>query len=128
MSPIFRIFGISLFLFTACDGLAVTRIVNSTSNDANIIGTLPYWLLNADDGDVIDCNAIAGQSITLTSSLPAITKSYTINGAGIAINGDNVYQAFQVASGTVVINNVSVQNSLSKGGSSAGRQSNCPSR
>lgn len=95
---------------------SATRFVTSTANDPNSIGTLPYWLLNSNDGDVIDCNSIEGQSITLTSSLPAITKNYTINGAGITINGDNQYQAFQVASGTVAINNVTVEDALSKGG------------
>ena len=116
MSSIFKMFSILIFLSTASEAVAVTRIVNSTSNDATTIGTLPYWLINANDGDVIDCSSIADQSITLTSSLPAITKSYTINGAGITINGANNYQAFQVASGTVVIKNIRVQNALSKGG------------
>lgn len=95
---------------------AVTRAVDNTSNDPGIIGTLPYWLLNANNGDIIDCDSIAGQSITLTSSLPAITKSYTIQGAGITIDGANSYQAFQVASGVVEINNIIVQNAISKGG------------
>lgn len=95
---------------------SITRAVDSTSNDPNTIGTLPYWLLNANNGDTIDCSFIAGQSITLTSSLPAITNSYTINGTGITIDGTNEYQAFQVASGTVAINNVTIQNALSKGG------------
>lgn len=58
--------------------------------------------------------------MTLTSSLPAITKSYTINGAGITINGANTYQAFQVASGVVVIQNVKVENAFSKGGDGGG--------
>lgn len=93
-----------------------TRVVNSTSNDPNTIGTLPYWLLNASNEDTIDCGFIAGQSIILTSSLPAITNSYTINGTGITIDGTNEYQAFQIASGTVAINNVTIQNAFSKGG------------
>ena len=38
-------------------------------------------------------------------------------GAGITIDGDNTYQAFQVASGTVAINNIKIQKALSKGGS-----------
>lgn len=95
---------------------AETRIVNTTSDDPNTVGTLAYWLLNANSGDTIDCSQIAGQSITLTSSLPAITNSYTINGAGITINGAGSYQAFQVASGNVTINNVTVLNAVSKGG------------
>lgn len=105
-----------IVLVSASNVMAVTRVVNSTANDASTIGTLPYWLLNGNDGDIIDCSAITGQTITLTSSLPAITKSYTINGAGITINGDNTYQAFQAASGTTSINNVIIQHALSKGG------------
>lgn len=116
MSSIFKILSILIFLSAAGEVIAVSRIVNSTSNDPNIVGTLPYWLLNADDGDNIDCTSIAGQTITLTSSLPAITKSYTITGAGITIDGNNAFQAFQVASGTVAINNITVQKALSKGG------------
>lgn len=98
------------------DAAPVTRVVNSTSNDPNNIGTLPYWLLNANSGDIIDCSSIAGQSISLTSSLPAITQNLTINGAGITINGVNSYQAFQVASGNVTIDNVKIKNAISKGG------------
>lgn len=95
---------------------AITRNVNSTSNDPNTIGTLPYWLLNSNDGDTIDCSPIAGQLMTLTTSLPAITASYTIDGAGITIDGADSYQAFQVASGNVSINQITIQNAISKGG------------
>lgn len=105
----------TLLLSTHCID-ATTRVVVSTSNDPNTSGTLPYWLLNADSGDTIDCGAIAGQQITLTTALPAITKSYTIDGAGITIDGAGTNQAFQVASGTVAINTITVQNALSKGG------------
>lgn len=102
-------------LFTRFAEAGTTRIVNSTSNDSNTIGTLPYWLINASDGDSIDCSLISGQSIVLTSSLPAVNYSYTINGAGITIDGDNNFQAFQVASGNLVINDINIQNALSKG-------------
>lgn len=95
---------------------AALRNVDSVSNDPSVTGTLPFWLLNANDGDTIDCSSIDGQTITLSSSLPAITKSYTINGAGITIDGDSSYQAFQVASGNILINNITVQNAISKGG------------
>lgn len=69
MSSIFKILAVLMFLSAAGEVTAASRIVNSTSNDANTVGTLPYWLLNADDGDVIDCTSIAGQTITLTSPL-----------------------------------------------------------
>lgn len=116
MSSTFKALVFLTSLLISTHATAVTRMINSTSNDANTIGTLPYWLLNADDGDVLDCSSIAGLTITLSASLPAITKSYTINGSGIIIDGDNSYQAFQVASGTSVINNVTIQNAISKGG------------
>lgn len=116
MPSSFKILGVLIFLFSASEVIAETRVINSISNDANTPGTFPYWLLNADDGDIIDCSSIVGQTITLTASLPAITKSYTINGAGIIINGAGIYQAFQVASGNSVINNIHVQNARSKGG------------
>ena len=118
-SSAFRTVGFLILLFTSSSALAATRTVDSTSNDATTIGTLPYWLINAGSGDTIDCSAIAGQTITLTASLPAITASYTIDGAGITIDGAGSYQAFQVASGTVVIDNVNVQNALSKVGTGA---------
>lgn len=102
--------------FIEASPIQATRVVNSTSNQPDLAGTLPYWLLNANDGDTIDCSLIAGQSIILTSSLPAITKNYTINGAGITIDGNHNYQAFQVASGTVSIHHINVQNALCKGG------------
>lgn len=102
--------------FIAGSPTPTIRVVNSTSNNPATVGTLPYWLLNANNGDTIDCSPIAGETITLTSSLPAITQSYTINGAGITIDGDSSYQAFQVATGTAVINNINVQNAISKGG------------
>ncbi|HWG77698.1 MAG TPA: hypothetical protein VN660_13020 [Steroidobacteraceae bacterium] len=116
MSSILKTVGLLALLVAPSWVIAATRTVTSTSNDPATVGTLPYWLLNAGDGDIIDCSAIAGQTITLTSSLPAITKSYTINGAGITIDGAGSYQAFQVASGTVGISNLTVQNALSRGG------------
>lgn len=116
MSSILNILTILIFLSVSSVVTAASRIVDSISNDATMPRTLPYWLLNADDGDVIDCTLIAGQTMTLTSSLPAITKSYTIMGAGITIDGANSYQAFQVVSGTVVIDNLKIQHAISKGG------------
>lgn len=111
------IFSCVFSIFIKAEPLAAaTRIVNSISNDPSVNGTLPYWLLNANNNDIIDCSAIAGQQITLTSSLPAITKSFTIDLAGVTIDGANNYQAFQVAAGDVAISNVIIQNAISKGG------------
>ncbi len=116
MTPTFKALVFLTFSLISMNSVAVTRIVNSISDNANTIGTLPYWLLNANDDDVLDCSSIAGLTITLSTSLPAITKNYTINGSGITIDGASTYQGFQVASGTSVINNVTIQHALSKGG------------
>ena len=115
-SSIVRAISLLVLMAASTAASAATQTVNSTSNDASVVGTLPYWLLNAADGDTIDCSGITGQQITLAAPLPAITKSYTINGAGITIDGAGAYPAFQVAAGTVSISNITVQNALSKGG------------
>jgi len=113
----FKIMVAVCFLSThSIEAEATTRVVDSTLNTSTMPGTLPYWLLNANSGDTIDCSLIAGQQITLNTSLPAITQNCTINGAGITIDGASNYQAFQVASGTVIINNIKVQNAISQGG------------
>ncbi len=84
--------------------------------DTNTIGTLPYAIINSKPGDTIDCTPIAGQKITLTQSLPAVTKDLTLLGAGVTIDGQNSYCAFQIASGTVTIDNFNILNALCKGG------------
>lgn len=88
----------------------------TSSLDTNIPGTLTYAILNANPGDTIDCSPIAGQTITLTQSLPALTKNLTILGAGVTIDGQSTHCAFQVASGSVSISNFNIQNAISKGG------------
>ena len=103
----------------------VTYSVTTTSNDPLNTHSLPYALINAIGGDTIDCTPIAGQTITLTSSLPAAGGSsdpysktpLLIKGAGVTLDGSsNLYQAFSVTQGNVVIQNFTVQNTISKGG------------
>ncbi len=98
-----------------------TLNVTSTSDDPMTSGTLPYAIINSNAGDTIDCGGtggIAGMTITLTSSLPPITKNLTItvSGGTVGINGSNLYSAFSAASGTVVLQNFTVTNALSLGG------------
>ncbi|WP_343734373.1 hypothetical protein [Acidovorax sp.] len=115
-SPVFRAVSFLLVLCAPLAAGAATRVVTSTSDNPALAGTLPYWLLNAADGDTIDCTPIAGQQIALTASLPATVRSYTLIGAGITIDGAGAHQAFQVAAGNMVIGNVTVHNAMSKGG------------
>jgi autotransporter-associated beta strand protein len=102
------------FLFSA------TQQVTSNSDDGSLNTTLRYWMLNASSGDTIDCKGIQGQTITLTASLPAISKDLTITvstGSPVIINGDsNTYQAFSVASGNVNLQNLSIRLCRSIGG------------
>lgn len=95
---------------------AATYQVTSTAN-TNTSGTLPYAILNAQNGDIIECNSIAGQTITLSSSpLPALTSSCTLHGAGIVIDGNNTFQGLSVAAGSPHIQDITIQNAVSKGG------------
>jgi hypothetical protein len=55
----------------------------SGAGDTNTTGTLRYALTNAQDGDVIRFSA--AYTIELTSALPGITKSITIEGNGSTI-------------------------------------------
>lgn len=100
---------------------AATVSVTSTAN-TNTTGTLPYALLNANNGDTIDLTPIAGQTILLNSPLPAITKSYTIQGAGSIIDGASTYQGLSVAFGSPIIQNLTIQNAVSQGGNGGSAQ------
>ena len=109
----------TLCLLSLCSLHAAPIPVTSNSGDVGI-GTLPTAILTAAAGDTIDCSAIAGQTITLLKSLPAITQSnltITTTGLPVIIDGNNLYQAFSVASGTTVtLNNFEITNAVSKGG------------
>ncbi len=97
---------------------ANTYTVNSTA-DTNTSGTLRHGILVSSAGDTIDCSGIAGQTITLTSSLPAINYNVTIttlSGGAATISGANMYQAFSIASGTVTLQNLTITSCLSAGG------------
>jgi autotransporter-associated beta strand protein len=61
--------------------------------------------------------------ITLTSNLPAVSKSVTIQGAGWRLSGDNLYRGFIVGDPVnpsikpaVTINNLTIVDALAKGG------------
>lgn len=58
-------------------------------------------------------------TITLSGPLPPITSDLTIDGGtagNIAIDGSNLYRAFFVDSGTVVLKYLKIQNAKAKGG------------
>ena len=102
---------------------ADATVISVTTAAPTGAGSLSAALIVAGDGDIVDCSPIAGQTITLNTSLPAIGANssftgtgVTIRGAGITINGDNSYQAFSLAQGSSNISNLTVINALSAGG------------
>ncbi len=106
-----------------CDPLFATTI-QVTNNDGGNSGSLAVALQTTGDGDIIDFSPIAGQTINLGSPLPAIgfnltspTSSLTLLGAGVIIDGGSLHAGLSLAQGSATIVNLTIQNSLSQGGS-----------
>ena len=99
-------------------------IIQVTDTDGGVSGSLNTALQQAQDGDIIDCSPIAGQTIFLTSHLPAIgfnltpsTPTVTILGNGVTIDAvGSTVQAFSLAQGSATISDFTIQNTISKGG------------
>ena len=92
--------------------LADTLTVTNT-NDSGA-GSLRQAIANAVDGDTITfAPSLAGQTITLASSLPIIDKVLTVDAGeqSIIIDGAGDYRIFQVIStGNLTINHLTIQN------------------
>ena len=92
-------------------------IIEVTNNDGGLAdGTLNAALQQAGDGDIIDCSPIAGQTISLSTHLPAIVPSLTILGSGVTIDGGSTFPVFSLAQGSATITDFIIQNGLSQGG------------
>lgn len=118
-------FFLSQLLLTVANPLfAVTIPVTSTDSFYGNPGTLGAALYSAEDGDIIDCSPIAGQTIGLTGSpLPPIganftssASSLTILGNGVTIDGGGAVTALSLAFGSATISDLTIQNGVSKGG------------
>jgi hypothetical protein len=83
-------------------------------------GDLRYAMLHAAAGTTISfshCNSPC--TVLLDSPLPPITQNLTIDGGSFgttAIDGSGLYRAFFVDAGTVLLQNLTVQNTLARGG------------
>lgn len=123
--PLFFICAQFLFAF---ENPLFSVVIPVTSTDGSYSdadpGTLGYALINAIDGDIIDCSPIAGQTIGVSNMrLPAIgysftspSSSITILGSGVIIDGGNAFPVFCVAQGSATITDLTIQNGHSQGG------------
>jgi hypothetical protein len=89
-------------------------------------GDLRYAILNARAGDAIVFNCGNPCTITLGGPLPPITQNQTIDGGmfgRVIIDGNALYRAFFVDSGTVTLQNLQIQNTLAQGGAGGSNHS-----
>ncbi|MDE3056027.1 MAG: autotransporter domain-containing protein [Verrucomicrobiota bacterium] len=120
----------SLSLSSALVAMSVLQgaIFTVTNTNDSGSGSLRYAMLNASPGDTIEFAAGANGTISLSSALPAIAGNLTITGnqsGGVnstTIDGGGAVQIFFVDSGNVSINNLTLNNGLSQGGSGGSGQ------
>ena len=100
------------FIFLISISLSNAATFNVTNTNDAGSGSLreAIGLANANpDADVINVNVTG--TVNLSSQLPAITESVTINGNGLVLDGgSNNYRVMEISGGTVVLNNLTVQN------------------
>jgi hypothetical protein len=92
-----------------------TLLVTSTADSG--AGTLRGEIGVANPGDTIEFSVPVGSTITLTSGEIAIGKNLTINGTieKITVSGNFNSRLFEVSSGTVTIENVTLINGTAAG-------------
>lgn len=109
------------FLFFYVSMLHASTISVTNINDSGA-GSLRQAITNALDGDIINI-ALAG-TITLSSELPIIAKTITINGynTGTTVSGNNATRIFtvQIATGTVTLNGINILNGYASIGAASG--------
>jgi len=75
-------------------------------------------------GAAFEIDIAKGATLTETSALPTISltgsDSLTIQGNGAALDGAGQYQGLNVASGTVAVDNLTIQNAVVTGGANGG--------
>src|SRR5262249_59975192 len=88
-------------------------------------GSLRAMIAAAQDGDqIVFDHSLQGQTITLTSREPALTKSLDIEGLGadqLAVSGNHASQIFAISGGvTVTIAGLTISNGRVLGGNGGG--------
>ncbi len=110
-----------LFAFTIENPLIYgSTTIYVTDNDGGTSGSLNLALQNVVvDDTIIDCSMIAGETISLSTPLPAIGKNsstLTILGYGVTIDGGSAHPVFSLGQGSATISDLTIQNGLSQGG------------
>jgi hypothetical protein len=109
---ILLIVSIGLTICFAGNGFAANHTVSNTNESGT--GSLLQAMTDALSGSEDTITISNAGTITLSSSLPIITKSMTINGPGVGsltIDGKDLYSIFYVnGSNTVAINNLTIVN------------------
>jgi len=89
-----------------------TSAAHAANFNVSTDGELRNAISNASGNDTITFTA----DVTLADSLPLINKDITILGNNHTVDGDNSHRIFFVESGTVAMENLTVQNGLAQGG------------
>jgi len=92
---------------------ASAALLEGTDYPVTSFSDLQNALTNAVSGDTITFSP--NLPLTLGASLTPISQNITINGNGGTIDGTDLYHAFNLTSGTVTIQNLTIQNSLALG-------------
>lgn len=105
-------------VIAASPALAITFVVQN-NNDSGP-GSLRQAIIDANavgsGSHVIQFN-ISNATVTLASDLPAIQSNITISGGtGNALSGNDLYRGLFVYSGTVRIENLTIENAVAQGG------------
>ncbi len=113
----FFIWGVIESLLLSGSLLAATIQVTNTDGGSYLPGSLGLAIQQAQDGDIVDCSPIAGQTISVSGErLSPIVSSCTILGSGVIIDGGSEYPVFSSAQGSASITDFIIQNGLSQGG------------
>ena len=96
----------------ACLLLNPLGVAHAANFDVATDGELRNAISSAAASDTITFTA----DITLADSLPLINKDITIVGNSHVVDGANAHRIFFIETGTVAIENVTIQNGLAKGG------------
>jgi hypothetical protein len=114
-----KILGLSLVVFLALAGHALAATYTVTTNADSGAGSLRAAITSVDttpsSPDVINFSPGLG-IITLASDLPAIVNSVTINGNPNVIDGASTFRGLFAYSGTIAINDLTIQNARAQGG------------